>query len=152
LQLLATHAGISLLVSPVSIVLDVDGDRIIQVLTNLLGNAIKFSPSDSTISLTAEVIAAETHAAPCSCLQFAVQDSGRGIPIDNLETIFERFHQVDASDSRQKGGTGLGLAICQSIIQQHGGKIWVESTLNQGSCFYFTLPIADNDKPSDTPT
>ncbi len=152
MQLLATHAGISLLVSPVSIVLDVDGDRIIQVLTNLLSNAIKFSPSDSTISLTAEVIAAETHAAPCSCLQFAVQDSGRGIPIDNLETIFERFHQVDASDSRQKGGTGLGLAICQSIIQQHGGKIWVESTLNQGSCFYFTLPIADNDKPSDTPT
>ncbi|WP_245824158.1 ATP-binding protein, partial [Planktothrix tepida] len=55
--------------------------------------------------------------------------------------IFGRFQQVDASDSRQKGGTGLGLAICQSIVQQHGGKIWVESVVGVGSNFYFTLPI-----------
>jgi DNA-binding NarL/FixJ family response regulator len=72
---------------------------------------------------------------------FKVQDQGRGIPEDKLETIFERFHQVDASDSRKKGGTGLGLAICRSIVQQHGGRIWVESTLGEGSCFYFTLPM-----------
>jgi signal transduction histidine kinase len=72
---------------------------------------------------------------------FTVNDQGRGIPEDQLESIFERFHQVDASDSRKKGGTGLGLAICQSIVQQHGGQIWVKSTLGEGSRFCFTLPI-----------
>jgi signal transduction histidine kinase len=72
---------------------------------------------------------------------FTVQDQGRGIPVDRLETIFERFQQVDASDSRRKGGTGLGLAICRSIVQQHGGQIWAESVLGEGSCFYFTIPL-----------
>jgi signal transduction histidine kinase len=72
---------------------------------------------------------------------FNVKDQGRGIPTDKLESIFERFHQVDASDSRKKGGTGLGLAICRSIVQQHGGQLWVESTLGEGSSFYFTLPM-----------
>lgn len=78
--------------------------------------------------------------APCPTILFKVKDRGRGIPPEKLETIFERFHQVDASDSRKKGGTGLGLAICRSIVQQHGGRIWVESTLNEGSTFYFALP------------
>ncbi|MGC8452243.1 MAG: ATP-binding protein, partial [Cylindrospermopsis raciborskii] len=59
---------------------------------------------------------------------------------DKLESIFERFEQVDVSDSRQKGGTGLGLAICKNIVEKHQGKIWVESILNIGSTFYFTLP------------
>ncbi len=72
---------------------------------------------------------------------FKVQDQGRGIPIDKLESIFERFHQVDAADSRKKGGTGLGLAICRSIVKQHGGEIWVESTVGEGSSFYFTIPF-----------
>ena len=72
---------------------------------------------------------------------FTFKDQGRGIPADKIETIFERFHQVDASDSRKKGGTGLGLAICRNIVEQHGGQIWVESTLDQGSTFYFTVPV-----------
>ncbi|WP_254777776.1 sensor histidine kinase, partial [Cylindrospermopsis raciborskii] len=70
----------------------------------------------------------------------AVKDYGKGIPPDKLETIFERFEQVDVSDSRQKGGTGLGLAICKNIVEKHQGKIWVESILDSGSTFYFTLP------------
>jgi signal transduction histidine kinase len=74
-------------------------------------------------------------------LQFWVQDEGRGIPPEQLERIFERFHQVNASDSRQKGGTGLGLPICRSIIQQHGGTIWAESAVGQGSRFCFTVPV-----------
>ena len=74
-------------------------------------------------------------------VEFRVIDRGRGIPPENLETIFDRFQQVDASDSRDRGGTGLGLAICRSIVQQHGGQIWAESILGRGSTFCFTLPI-----------
>jgi len=77
-------------------------------------------------------------------LLFAIADQGRGIPADKLETIFGRFQQVDVSDARQKGGTGLGLAICKNIVLQHGGQIWVESTLGVGSTFYFTLPLGKN--------
>ena len=71
---------------------------------------------------------------------FQVSDEGRGIPADKLETIFERFQQVDASDSREKGGTGLGLAICRTIVEHHGGRIWAESELGAGSTFSFVLP------------
>jgi signal transduction histidine kinase len=108
-------------------------DTIIQTLTNLLSNAIKFSPSNTTITLTAQP--------QSDHVLFQVKDQGRGIPADKVEAIFGRFQQVDVSDSRQKGGTGLGLAICQSIVQQHGGRIWAESTLGEGSTFYFTLPV-----------
>jgi signal transduction histidine kinase len=71
---------------------------------------------------------------------FTISDRGRGIPQDKLDSIFERFHQVDASDSRRRGGTGLGLAISRSIVEQHQGKIWVESVYGQGSNFYFSIP------------
>ncbi len=77
---------------------------------------------------------------------FTVRDQGEGIPPEKLESIFERFHQVDASDSRKRGGTGLGLAICQKIVEQHGGDIWAESHLGEGSAFYFTLPV-DSSQP-----
>lgn len=72
----------------------------------------------------------------------SVKDTGRGIPADKLQLIFERFQQVDASDSRKKGGTGLGLAICRHIVEQHDGKIWVESTLGEGSTFFVLLPLS----------
>ncbi|MGL4618882.1 MAG: ATP-binding protein [Chroococcidiopsis sp.] len=77
-------------------------------------------------------------------ITFQVKDTGRGIPADKLESIFERFQQVDASNSGHQGGTGLGLAICRSIVQQHGGQIWVESVLGAGSTFSFTLPLAQS--------
>ncbi|AFZ34095.1 multi-sensor signal transduction histidine kinase [Stanieria cyanosphaera PCC 7437] len=109
-----------------------DSDKIMQTLTNLISNAIKFSRPHSQILITAEQQNSE--------VLFRISDRGRGIPADKLESIFERFQQVDASDSREKGGTGLGLAICRHIVQQHGGKIWVESILGEGSTFYFTLP------------
>ncbi|MFB2918758.1 PAS domain S-box protein [Aerosakkonema funiforme] len=158
MQVMANRAGIALSISPQNIEFDADPDRIIQVLTNLLGNAIKFSQSGATVWLSVELQQTETQVthnpspmpyAPCLMPQnvlFQVKDCGRGIPAEKLETIFERFHQVDVSDSRKKGGTGLGLAICRSIVQQHGGSIWVESTLGEGSCFYFTLPIAVRDE------
>lgn len=142
-QELADQASVQISVSSRSVLLWADPDRIVQVLTNLLSNAIKFSPPGSTISVTADSLPSE--AAPT--LLVTVADQGRGIPSDKLESIFERFQQVDASDSRQKGGTGLGLAICRSIVQQHEGRIWAESTLGQGSRFCFTLPLLQSQPP-----
>jgi len=110
-----------------------DPDRILQALANLISNATKYSPVGGIINLTARNID-ENEA------QFDVHDQGRGIPHDKLETIFGRFQQVDASDSRTMGGTGLGLAICRSIITQHGGKIWATSPPGEGATFHFTLP------------
>jgi PAS domain S-box-containing protein len=109
-----------------------DPDRMVQTLTNLISNAVKFSPAGSTVRVSGlrrddEVL-------------FQVSDEGRGIPADKLETIFERFQQVDASDSRERGGTGLGLAICRTIVDHHGGRIWAESELGAGSIFSFVLP------------
>ncbi len=75
-------------------------------------------------------------------ITFQIKDQGQGIPVDKLESIFGRFQQVDASDSRNKGGTGLGLAICRRIVEQHGGKIWAESKLDRGSVFYVKLPVS----------
>ena len=110
-----------------------DPDRILQALANLISNATKYSPPGGEINLTARYIDDEL-------AQFDVHDQGRGIPADKLETIFGRFQQVDASDSRTMGGTGLGLAICRSIITQHGGKIWATSPPGEGATFHFTLP------------
>ncbi|PAX52728.1 response regulator [Brunnivagina elsteri] len=133
MQSLADRAGIILSVDSSSGQIWADSDRIVQTLTNLISNAIKFSKPGDTVVLEAQPQGEE--------VIFSVKDTGRGIPEDKLETIFERFQQVDASDSRRQDGTGLGLAICKSIIQQHNGRIWVESTLNQGSKFYFALSL-----------
>ncbi|MES1024214.1 PAS domain S-box protein [Gloeocapsa sp. BRSZ] len=125
-----------------TIQIQVASDAIVQTLTNLLSNAVKFSPSGSTVWLNAEVRDNDDTATFTPYILFSVKDQGRGIPADKIETIFRRFQQVDISDSRQKRGTGLGLAICKSIVQQHGGQIWVKSQQGVGSTFYFTLPIA----------
>ena len=132
---LAEKAGLSLVASACPCQLWVDPDRILQTITNLLSNAIKFSPPGGTVRVEAEQHGADS-------VLFRVRDQGRGIPADKLERIFERFEQVDASDAREKGGTGLGLAISRSIVQQHGGRIWAESVLGQGSDFCFSLPLA----------
>ncbi len=134
IQAIATKQQISLIIIPTDAEVEAAADAIVQTLTNFLSNAIKFSPADSTIVLSVE--------RQIDCLLFQVRDRGRGIPANKLELIFGRFQQVDASDSREKGGTGLGLAICQSIIERHGGKIWAESILGEGSTFCFTLPLS----------
>ncbi|MFB8796217.1 MAG: GAF domain-containing protein [Microcoleus sp.] len=133
IQAIATQQQISLTFTPTDVEVWAAVDAIVQTLTNLLGNALKFSPPQSTIHLSAEI--------QTDFVLFQVRDRGRGIPADKLELIFARFQQVDASDSREKGGTGLGLSICQSIIERHGGKIWAESILGEGSTFFFTLPL-----------
>ena len=130
---LAAENNINLSVLPTKAQILADPDRIVQMLVNLLSNAIKFSPPHSTVTVSVQDLGDR--------VLFEVKDRGRGIPADKLENIFGRFQQVDASDSRQKGGTGLGLAICRSIVQQHGGRIWVQSVVGEGSSFYFTLPV-----------
>lgn len=134
IRTLAQTQNITLSVSPISALVWASSDHIIQTITNLLSNAIKFSPPNSTVTLTAQPQADR--------VLFQVKDQGRGIPADKLESIFGQFQQVDVSDSRQKGGTGLGLTICRTIITQHGGRIWAESVLGEGSTFYFTLPVS----------
>jgi signal transduction histidine kinase/CheY-like chemotaxis protein len=103
---------------------DGDPDRIQQVLTNLLSNAIKFSPRSGVVNVST--------ASDGENLVLQVVDAGRGVPQEKLESIFDRFGQVEASDARQKGGTGLGLAICRSIVAQHGGTIWAERNETTG--------------------
>lgn len=118
----------------------VDRDRIVQTLTNLVGNAIKFSDRDGRVVVDAVRSGGE--------VRFRVRDRGRGIPADRLEAVFERFHQVDSSDARQKGGTGLGLAISREIVESHGGRIWAESDLGAGTTVQFALPTAERPDPA----
>jgi signal transduction histidine kinase len=108
-----------------------DPDRVVQVLVNLLANALKFSEPGTDIVVTARQSG--------DTVVVAVKDQGRGIPAEELEAIFDRFHQVDMDASRQGGGTGLGLTICQRIVERHGGRIWAESDTS-GATFRFTLP------------
>jgi signal transduction histidine kinase len=130
---LAQDAGVRIEVGAVFGSVWADQDRVVQTLTNLLGNAVKFSPEGSVVRLT--VVAGEWQ------MRFDIVDEGPGIPVDQLEEIFNRFQQVDASDTRSKGGTGLGLAICRGIVEQHGGDIWATSEgLGTGATFSFTLP------------
>jgi two-component system sensor histidine kinase GlrK len=110
----------------------IDAERILQVLRNLLGNAIKFTPKGGLVRVSARPRGNK--------LEIAVKDSGPGIPQEALLSIFEKFNQGKRADDLARSGTGLGLAIAKSIISSHGGKIWAESQLGHGSTFIFVLP------------
>ncbi|GAA4729839.1 hypothetical protein GCM10023216_21780 [Isoptericola chiayiensis] len=119
-----------------------DRDRIVQTVTNLLTNAVKFSPPGGTVRVGVAAVG--------DLLEVRVDDEGRGIPQEKLETIFRRFEQVDASDARERGGTGLGLAIARSIVERHGGRIWALSDgAGRGSSLRFTLRRARQVAPED---
>jgi PAS domain S-box-containing protein len=132
MQPMADAAGVRLLHDATKVEITADPDRLLQVITNLLSNAVKFSPPNSPVSVMLRP--------GVTGVILSVIDHGRGIPADKLETIFGRFQQVDASDSRQKGGTGLGLAICRTIVLQHSGRIWAERNPVRGSTFRIFLP------------
>lgn len=141
MQAMAQQHDVQLSTAPIDLEIWADADYMVQALTNLLSNAIKFSLPEGRVWLTADPL-------PNHHLQFTVRDQGPGIPPEQLERIFDRFHQIDSSDARKKGGTGLGLTICRKIIEQHGGTIWAESTVGEGSRFIFTVPaLQRGEKP-----
>ena len=115
-----------------------DAVRVEQVVVNLLHNAIKFTPEGGQVRVSAGLHAEQDQ--PGQVMRFSVQDSGIGIAPADLPRIFERFYKVDRS--RASSGTGLGLAIARHLVEAHGGQIWAESELGQGSTFYFTIPLA----------
>jgi two-component system sensor histidine kinase GlrK len=109
-----------------------DHERILQVLRNLIGNAIKFTPANGTVSVSAQPV---KHG-----VKIAVADTGTGIARESLDTIFDKFQQGAARRPNKIKGTGLGLSIVKHIVESHGGKVWAESTLGKGSTFIFVLP------------
>ena len=122
--------------SPLPLVL-IDGNRVIQVLSNLLANAIKYTEPNGTITLSV------THAVDDGCVEIAVADTGCGITEDDLPHVFDRLYQVEhGGDELMGAGLGLGLSIAKEIVELHGGRIWAESTFRKGSRFVFQLPVA----------
>ena len=114
-----------------------DRERLGQALLNLLHNAVKFSPAESTVTI--RVTPGESE------VVVAVEDHGQGIPRSALPRIFERFYKVDRARTRGAGGTGLGLSISRHIVEAHGGRIWAESEEGRGSTFSFAIPVTGPD-------
>lgn len=115
-----------------AIFVDIDPDRIVQVLDNVMNNAIKYSPEGGTITCTMAIEGSQ--------VIITIKDEGIGIPAEDLDHIFDRFYRVDRARSRAMGGTGLGLAISREVIEQHDGEIWAESIERDGTTFYIALP------------
>lgn len=110
-----------------------DRDKVIQVLMNLIGNAVKFTPTHGKVSVTVERNGDEW-------VQTSVADTGPGIPLEEANKIFDKFYQIAQAGKQKARGTGLGLAISKALVEMHGGRIWVESEVGRGSTFFFTLP------------
>jgi two-component system phosphate regulon sensor histidine kinase PhoR len=120
-----------------------DRRRLSEVLQNLLDNAIQYTPSGGQIMVGASAQNGE--------VTFTVSDTGIGIPRADQPRIFERFYRVDVARSREVGGTGLGLSIAKHLVDAHGGRIWVESEVGQGSQFHFTVPVFDQERAATHP-
>ncbi|MFT7624483.1 MAG: signal transduction histidine kinase, partial [Myxococcota bacterium] len=134
LEIVAAQAGARLVCAEIAADVRVRGDRdrLVQVLTNLVSNAIKYSPTGGTVELRVAAVA--------DAVRVTVTDEGPGVPEAERERLFRKFAQGDSSDTRQKSGTGLGLAISKAIVEQHGGRIGLDPTGPGGACFWFELP------------
>ena len=116
--------------------INIDANRVIQVLNNLIGNSIKFTPENGLITVEAR---ASVEKQECHVL---VKDNGIGIEEQNLKKVFDKFYQIGEKSTADVGGTGIGLAVAKEIVELHGGKIWVESKRGEGTVFNFTLPFS----------
>ncbi len=157
LTVMAKEKGLNIKYTPMenSVEIYADSNRLEQVLTNLVSNAIKFTPSGDIEISTKVVNARELHYDQCfeedikklqgNYLQVCVEDKGIGIERKDLNHVFDKFAQIENSLSRKVGGSGLGLPIARQLMESHNGAIWCDSEINKGSKFYFVLPIA-NDK------
>lgn len=145
LQGFASRHEVRLEISPPSSTLQVhaDRDRLVQVLTNLVGNAVRFSPPGGTVRLGVQPAA--------GVARFRVEDEGPGIPDEFKDRLFAPFSQADAGDTRRQGGTGLGLSIAKAIVQEHGGQIWYASQQGRGTTFFFDIPVQPVDRPGVRP-
>jgi signal transduction histidine kinase len=121
-----------------------DADRIQQVLINLLGNALHYTPSGGRVCISARLTFPTPHERNSDgVVEISVQDTGIGIAQEHISHLFERFYRVDKSRSRFGGGSGIGLTIARHLVEAHGGRIWVESQgVGKGSTVMFTLPLA----------
>ena len=137
-QAAAKKVAVTAEISPLPSLVTFDSARLLQVLTNLLSNAIKFTPANGHVAVRTDRVGDE--------VVIAVSDTGVGIPSDQLEAVFARFVQVTKNDQR---GVGLGLYISRSIVQGHGGRIWVESKIGEGSTFRVALPIEPDVAPAE---
>ncbi|MES2643559.1 MAG: ATP-binding protein [Myxococcota bacterium] len=146
----ADHAGVRLRrLATSAVTLVGDRDRLLQVLTNLLSNAVRFSPPQATVTVT---VAAPTGYASAARVRFLVHDEGPGVPQERSEHLFHKFTQVGGDGPRRRGGTGLGLAISKAIVDQHGGTIGLVRGLGPGATFYFELPITHEPARDDLST
>jgi two-component system OmpR family sensor kinase len=143
LSLAAQEKGVQLVCdcAPVPPLLG-DGDRLAQVFTNLLDNALQHTPAGGKVTASARVTTESSAPGGPELVQVAVTDTGEGIPAAELERVFERFYQVDKSRARTRGGVGLGLAIAKGIVEAHGGRIWAESVVGLGTRFVVRLPLS----------
>ena len=123
-----------------------DQEKIEQILTNLIGNAIKFTPDGGKILISVKPPSHDQPGGYGNMVAISVKDTGIGIPAEHLNAIFEKFHQVESSLHRSVSGTGLGLAITKGLVEAHQGKILVESELGKGSTFTFTLPVSQGER------
>jgi GGDEF domain-containing protein len=123
-----------------------DQEKIEQILTNLIGNAIKFTPDGGKILISTKPLSHDKKEGYGNMVAISVKDTGIGIPAEHLNAIFEKFHQVESSLQRSVSGTGLGLAITKGLVEAHQGKILVESEVGKGSTFTFTLPVSQGER------
>jgi two-component system phosphate regulon sensor histidine kinase PhoR len=119
-----------------------DEDMVNQILANLISNALKYSPKGGEVKVSAKMMSPEL-------VQFAVSDQGMGIPKEHLSKMFQRFHRVDNRDTREIGGTGIGLFLVKALVEQHHGRIWLDSEYGKGTTFFFTLPTHQPEEDAD---
>jgi signal transduction histidine kinase len=159
---MAVEKGLELIQAPDGkpLVALADRDKLHQVLVNLVGNAVKFTPARGSVTVAARRVEQSTGQgvdssepvdsltsrpvdSPGGWAEVSVEDTGEGIPLDQVDAIFDKFYQVRRGNHHKTPGTGLGLAIARSLVELQGGRIWVESEVGHGSRFAFTLPLAE---------